>query len=71
MSMETATNVAALLGPKCDEMIWVRNVGKFGGSVNNGIGKCITATLVDQEGGGAVGELTQPMHPLHDSGCLL
>ncbi|KAL8645698.1 MAG: hypothetical protein Q9226_007184 [Calogaya cf. arnoldii] len=46
--------LAAVLGPKCGATIWVKNTGIFGTSVNNGIGKCITAKLVDQEGGGAV-----------------
>lgn len=45
------------MGPKCGATIWVKNTGTFGTSVNNGIGKCIQAKLVDQEGGGAVGRL--------------
>ncbi|KAL8991628.1 MAG: hypothetical protein Q9169_007803 [Polycauliona sp. 2 TL-2023] len=46
--------LAAVLGPECGATIWVKNVGIYGTSVNNGIGKCIEAKLVDQEGGGAV-----------------
>ncbi|KAI4219027.1 MAG: hypothetical protein L6R36_008608, partial [Xanthoria steineri] len=46
--------LAAVLGPQCGATIWVKNTGIFGTSVNNGIGNCIQAKLVDQEGGGAV-----------------
>lgn len=52
--------LAAVLGPQCGATIWVKNTGIFGTSVNNGIGNCIQAKLVDQEGGGAVGELLLP-----------
>lgn len=47
--------LAAVLNPQCGATIWVRNTGVFGPSVNNGIGNCIQARLVDQEGGGSVG----------------
>ncbi|KAL8678101.1 MAG: hypothetical protein Q9186_005507 [Xanthomendoza sp. 1 TL-2023] len=46
--------LAAVLGPQCGATIWVKNTGTFGTSVNNGVGNCIQAKLVDQEGGGAV-----------------
>ncbi|KAI4283611.1 MAG: hypothetical protein L6R35_005103, partial [Caloplaca aegaea] len=46
--------LAAVLGPQCGATIWIKNTGKYGPSVNNGIGNCITAKLVDQEGGGSV-----------------
>ncbi|KAL9640694.1 MAG: hypothetical protein Q9204_000605 [Flavoplaca sp. TL-2023a] len=46
--------LAAVLGPKCGATIWIKNTGTYGPSVNNGIGNCITAKLVDQEGGGSV-----------------
>lgn len=47
--------LAAVLNPQCGATIWVKNTGTFGTSVNNGVGTCITAKLVDQEGGGSVG----------------
>ena len=47
--------LAAVLNPQCGATIWVKNTGTFGTSVNNGIGNCIQARLVDQEGGGSVG----------------
>ncbi|KAL8691798.1 MAG: hypothetical protein Q9224_004093 [Gallowayella concinna] len=46
--------LAAVLGPQCGATIWIKNTGTFGTSVNNGVGNCIQAKLVDQEGGGAV-----------------
>ncbi|KAL8669117.1 MAG: hypothetical protein Q9168_006282, partial [Polycauliona sp. 1 TL-2023] len=46
--------LAAVLGPQCGATIWVKNTGTFGTSVDNGVGKCIEAKLVDQEGGGSV-----------------
>ena len=49
--------LAAVMSPQCGETIWVKNTGNFGSSVNNGVGNCITARLVDQEGGGSVGKL--------------
>lgn len=50
--------LAAVMGPQCGATIWVKNTGTFGTSVNNGIGNCITARLVDQEGGGSVGKFS-------------
>ncbi|KAL8823478.1 MAG: hypothetical protein Q9191_005819, partial [Dirinaria sp. TL-2023a] len=46
--------LAAVLNPQCGATIWVKNTGTFGPSVDNGIGSCIEAKLVDQEGGGSV-----------------
>ncbi|KAL8701652.1 MAG: hypothetical protein Q9201_004784 [Fulgogasparrea decipioides] len=46
--------LAAVMNPQCGATIWVKNTGTFGSSVNNGIGNCIQAKLVDQEGGGSV-----------------
>ena len=48
--------MAAVKGPQCGQIIWVKNCGTYGTSVNNGVGTCITATLVDEEGGGSVGK---------------
>lgn len=44
----------------------MRNTGIYGSSVNNGVGNCITARVVDQEGDGSVGKLYfTPGLPVH------
>ncbi|KAL8876606.1 MAG: hypothetical protein Q9198_005227 [Flavoplaca austrocitrina] len=45
--------LAAILGPQCGATIWVKNTGPYLTSVTSGVGNCIEAKLVDQEGGGA------------------
>lgn len=47
--------LAAVGSPQCGATIWVKNTGPYLTSVNNGIGRCIEAKLVDQEGGLSVG----------------